>query len=917
MSDTIRCTPLLGGKEDGGVCSLLEIGDARILLDCGCTTTTGNDELLEIASKLREGGGVDCVLLSHADIHHIGALPIIFGSGGLKPVPIVCTLPVAKFTMLALYDLQLNIAMEGTPNNSNAMDNVIDRKRPTFTLDDVDMCLKHVTSTKYSELIPINILSSELELSNKQVTFTAYNAGRTIGGACWDIRHCATCVLYAIDVNLKKEIVLNGAALDALPLSPELLILEGGCANRKALKSNKRLKSGSSERKVATGADDGELSLLVDETLRNKGSVLIPCESASRVYEAIQILTKHWIGNKSAFEHIVFLSPMSYNLIELIQCQLEWMTDSICTKFYNGAPNPFNIPSLKIATSIRELEKLYPGPKVVLSTDISLQAGCAKELLLRWGGNPLNRIIFLDTPDKGTLGQAILDKSTSSSAIVLNVSQPLRVELIGDERAAFIASLEEKRRLREEEATKRIRENELAALSASEVVNDDDEDDDDNASAAAVTNDGDSALGTPRGKLGRSSSDMDVDGNVIPNSTGTNKKRSGKGQASRVAKFAQPLYPLFETLNTVLPSDEYGLAIYDLQLRLDDAPQGTSSVAAITSAASSLSSNNTISNNKNMKSGADQDDDAELIEENILPFKIMATKIKVQFTCDVKSLSIGHSLNGRADLRAIKAIIMKIQPVRVMALRGISSDCTTVQSSVANIGVLTPDNTYAPANGETIEFSVRTDRVNLVIPPNKLLSTTEKRLNDTNNIITNGITNSIELSSINGTAIEITRSTRGSDAGIRRILLKTTLADTINNDDKSKTLSIDPTTGGTIEGDEEENDEETGDIYGFSNITEEGLCSHPLPSSEDNVAVSMGEVSFNSLVSALQSVGINVESMTGTSSDGTTVGTILICDNQIMISRSGQNDFMIEGPPVAAYWTVRKVVYGQFAFLNC
>ena len=35
--NNITVTPLLGGCEEYGVCSLLELGDYRILLDCGCT----------------------------------------------------------------------------------------------------------------------------------------------------------------------------------------------------------------------------------------------------------------------------------------------------------------------------------------------------------------------------------------------------------------------------------------------------------------------------------------------------------------------------------------------------------------------------------------------------------------------------------------------------------------------------------------------------------------------------------------------------------------------------------------------------------------------------------------------------------------------------------------------------------------
>ena len=56
MSD-IMLIPLMGGKEDGGVASLLEIGGFRILLDCGATIATANDKIMgSIVHKIKEKG---------------------------------------------------------------------------------------------------------------------------------------------------------------------------------------------------------------------------------------------------------------------------------------------------------------------------------------------------------------------------------------------------------------------------------------------------------------------------------------------------------------------------------------------------------------------------------------------------------------------------------------------------------------------------------------------------------------------------------------------------------------------------------------------------------------------------------------------------------------------------------------------
>lgn len=62
-ADLVRVTPIFGGKSDGPVCSLLEIGGARLLLDCGCSVDFDYEKLLSIANDLVADGGVDAVIL--------------------------------------------------------------------------------------------------------------------------------------------------------------------------------------------------------------------------------------------------------------------------------------------------------------------------------------------------------------------------------------------------------------------------------------------------------------------------------------------------------------------------------------------------------------------------------------------------------------------------------------------------------------------------------------------------------------------------------------------------------------------------------------------------------------------------------------------------------------------------------------
>ena len=119
--------------------------------------------------------------------------------------------------------------------------------------------------------------------SRRHVTLCAYPSGRTIGGSIWRIRHGATEVLYVMDINLKKEIVLDGVGLALLPTVPALLIIEGGSVSRGA---------GTGKQVVKRGKKEDSLGLVqsVIDTMRENGNVLIPCESAGRALELLQIL---------------------------------------------------------------------------------------------------------------------------------------------------------------------------------------------------------------------------------------------------------------------------------------------------------------------------------------------------------------------------------------------------------------------------------------------------------------------------------------------------------------------------------------------------------------------------------------------------------------------------------------------------
>lgn len=337
-SDLISVTPLIGGRTNSGVCALLEIGSVKILLDCGCSSSIddNNHDFLHVVNYVKQlKGSISAILISHADIHHMGGLPLLLGKNGITDIPIICTLPVYKFGQVILYDHLMNQLMEGSELKS-------------YDFDDIDLAFNKVSTVKFNQ--SINIPNNQHSI----ITVSALRSGRTVGGSMWKIRCGPTEILYMMDINLKKEIVLDSVSFDILPVSPALMIVEGNCVHQATTSSSTSSSMVSSDSTIVSDRtstrrgrkDKDESSVFLSfilEKLRSNSNVLIPCETVGRTLELMQLLGKFWYDQKLGMYNLIFLSHMAKNVPEFARMQLEWMSDSLSKAFYNGKLSNFSI----------------------------------------------------------------------------------------------------------------------------------------------------------------------------------------------------------------------------------------------------------------------------------------------------------------------------------------------------------------------------------------------------------------------------------------------------------------------------------------------------------------------------------------------------------------------------------------------
>jgi len=138
-------------RDAGGraLATLLEVGGCAVLLDCGWAAAApapgagagapaeaaGLDPAL-LAPLAAVAPRLDCVLVSHADLAHLGALPYAVGRLGVT-CPILGTLPCSNMGQMCMYDDFLS--RQGAEDFD------------TYNLDDVDRAFSRFETLQFNQ----------------------------------------------------------------------------------------------------------------------------------------------------------------------------------------------------------------------------------------------------------------------------------------------------------------------------------------------------------------------------------------------------------------------------------------------------------------------------------------------------------------------------------------------------------------------------------------------------------------------------------------------------------------------------------------------------------------------------------------------------------------------------------------------
>ncbi|KAF9028442.1 hypothetical protein BDZ89DRAFT_1066090 [Hymenopellis radicata] len=856
----ITFTPLSGAARSTRTTPLayvLQVDDVRILLDCGSPDWAPEVQELDegvnqpweqYCQALREyAPTIDLVLLSHGDLCHSGLYPYAYSRWGSRLRPRIAAMEdvdgrrdeedIGDEGKVAPEDgedqvMQVDEAAEAAA----AADDTAPKRRYITTAREVHDAFDSVNTLRYSQ-------PTHLQGKCQGLTITPYNAGHTLGGTIWKIRSPSSgTIIYAVNMNHMRERHLDGTVLMRAaggifePLArPDLLITD---ADRASVIMSRRKDR------------DAALIDAVTATLSSRFSLLLPCDSSTRVLELLVLLDQHWNYSRLRYP-ICFLSRSASEMLTFVRSMMEWLGGTVSkedvgeegtggrhdNKRKRAGDDDGDEDALgAFALRFKHLE-FFPNPqsliqkysskdpKLILAVPASLSHGPSRHLFCDFAAVPDNVVLLTGRGEEGSLGRVLFDKWNDAQRPedkwdqgkigrnvmmdgVVKLKMNSKVPLQGAELEAYIQRQEEAKREADKKKAAQARDQPM--LEADEGDSDSDSDSEDEVSRELMDGEDDDFGGGRRGNKGDTDWNMDdgvttkllsfdiyLKGNV---SKATSFFKTLGGQSQRFRTF-----PYVEKKRKV---DEYGEII---DVSIDPEP----------------------------------------------PSKFVMSQVEVQLACRLLFVD----MEGLNDGRAVKTIVPKVDPRKLILVHASAKDTDVLIESCAGIRTMTKD-IYSPASLETVQIGQQINSFSISISDELLASMRMSRFEDN------------EVGYLTGKIVAHATSTIPT-------------LETLSNN--SKPVKV-----------EESQDQE----MPSSEPRNLGLRpAVPLPSS-----TMIGELKLTALKKRLVDIGIQAE-LVGEE------GTVDLLEQSVAVRKTGQGKVEMEGNVSEVYYIVRKEIYNLHALI--
>lgn len=387
-----------GGNEIGASSAIVEIGSARVLIDCGIRMS-GDHRLPDLAAiQQAHAGQLDAVLLTHAHMDHSGALPVLHQH--FPAAPIFATAPTRGLVEVLLRD-SINI-MRARAESENEL--------PLYSPAAVESLLEKMTPVPFGSAVEIG------RTGQTALTATWFPAGHILGAASIGIEGVeqgrSVRVLFSGDIAVADQLTVPGM-LPPAGFRPDVLVIESTYGDR--MHSPREL-------------EEQRLIEMVAGVIEGRGKLLIPAFAIGRAQEVILMLLKQFRSKRLA-SFPVWIDGMVKTICG-VYSQFPAHQTAYARRLIEKHGNPFFnvVEEIRPVASPAEREKVIAGdPCVIIASSGMLTGGASAFYAQRLVGEERNGIAITGYQDEESPGRQLLNLAEAETREITVAGRTLDV----------------------------------------------------------------------------------------------------------------------------------------------------------------------------------------------------------------------------------------------------------------------------------------------------------------------------------------------------------------------------------------------------------------------------------------------------------------------------------------------------------
>jgi metallo-beta-lactamase family protein len=364
-----------------GSCYLLELGEQRILIDCGMFQGPKALKELNYRPFPFAVASIGAVLLTHAHIDHSGLIPKLFRAGFRGPV--YATQPSCDLLTYMLPDSGYIQEMEVERLNDRRHQHGEEAVEPIYTRADAEASLGLLSPVRLGDWVDV--------LPGLRARY--WSAGHILGAASIELETHGSTILFSGDVGPTER------ALHTRPEGPEgidWLLVESTYGDR--------------VRGKVTPQDRCERLRQEVVLARRRGGVLIiPVFAVERTQELLFDLGLLMKRGELAQMPVFLDSPLAVHATEVFRAHVRELGAAA------GEAHPFDGPQVHFVETPEQSKKLnnLASGAIIMAASGMCEAGRIRHHLLNHLWRPQTTVLIVGYQAPGTLGRLLLDGATA------------------------------------------------------------------------------------------------------------------------------------------------------------------------------------------------------------------------------------------------------------------------------------------------------------------------------------------------------------------------------------------------------------------------------------------------------------------------------------------------------------------------